>query len=310
MADRSSAEAKAPRLPFALVDVFASVPLSGNPLAVVGGGDGLTDEQMQRVAREFNQAETTFILSPGRPEADWRFRSFTAVGVEVGATGHNALGAWWWLAESGRLDLVSPSVEFIQEGRASVHSVEIQSDAGAPASVALTQAPPTFGRQATASTRTALAAALRVEPADIDDATLPIQVVSTGAAHLMVPIRDRSSIARARPDMELLTAVLASLGAEGCYLASLDPISPKAIAHTRFFNPADGLYEDAATGSAAGPLACHLRAHGVVADGSTVLIEQGYAVGRPSMMQVTVLGDRVVLSGTCVTSAEGLLRMA
>jgi PhzF family phenazine biosynthesis protein len=307
----SSAEVKAqPGLPFALVDVFASTPLSGNPLAVVGGGDMLTDEQMQRVAREFNQAETTFVLSPSRREADWRLRSFTATGVEVGATGHNALGAWWWLAESGRLDLVSTVTQFVQETESSVHPVEIRSDAGALTSVALTQSPPTFGRQATTSARTALAVALRLDSTDIDDMTLPIQVVSTGPAHLMVPIRDRGAIARARPDMEALTGVLASLGAQGCYLASLDPISPKAVAHTRFFNPTDGLYEDAATGSAAGPLACHLRSHGIIADGSTVLIEQGYALGRPSMLQVTLLGDRVVLSGGCVTSAEGLLRVA
>lgn len=297
-------------LPFALVDVFASVPLSGNPLAVVGDGDMLTDEQMRRVAREFNQAETTFVLSPSRREADWRLRSFTAAGVEVGATGHNALGAWWWLAESRRLDLASSLTEFVQEAGSKVHPVVIQSEAGAPTSVALTQSPPVFGRQATIPARTALATALRLEPTDIDDMTLPIQVVSTGPAHLMVPIRDRGAIARARPDMEALGAVLASLGAQGCYLASLDPVSPKAIAHTRFFNPTDGLYEDAATGSAAGPLACHLRAHGMIADGATVLIEQGYALGRPSTLQVMLLGDRVVLSGGCVTSAEGSLRVA
>lgn len=307
----SIAEAKAqPKLPFALVDVFASVPLSGNPLAVVAGGDVLSDEQMQQVAREFNQAETTFVLMPSRREADWRLRSFTAAGVEVGATGHNALGAWWWLAESGRLDLASTPTEFVQEVGPRLHSVEIRSDGGAPTSVALTQEAPVFGRRATARARTALAAALRLESTDIDDLTLPIQVVSTGPAHLMVPIRDRDAIARARPDMEALTVVLASLGAQGCYLASLDPISPKAVAHARFFNPTDGLYEDAATGSAAGPLACHLRAHGIIAEGSTVLIEQGYALGRPSMLQVMLLGDRVVLSGTCVTSAEGLLRVA
>ncbi len=299
-----------PKLPFALVDVFASVPLSGNPLAVVAGGDAITDEQMQRIAREFNQAETTFVLAPNRREADWWLRSFTAAGVEVGATGHNALGAWWWLAESGRLDLASTLTEFIQEAESKLNPVEIRSDAGAPTSVALTQAPPVFGQQATTSIRIALAAALRLDLTDIADRTLPIQVVATGPAHLMVPVQDRGAIARARPDMEALTAVLASLGAQGCYLASLDPLSPKAIAHTRFFNPTDGLYEDAATGSAAGPLACHLRAHGIVDDGSTVLIEQGYALGRPSMLEVTLMGDRVVLSGACVTSAEGLLRVA
>src|SRR5258706_12026859 len=93
-------------LPFHLVDVFAVEPLTGNPLAVVDGGTDLTLDLFQRIAREFNQSETTFVLPPTRPKADWRLRSFTAAGVEgFGAGGHNSPGAWWWLAEAGRLTL-------------------------------------------------------------------------------------------------------------------------------------------------------------------------------------------------------------
>src|SRR2546423_8712574 len=89
---------------FALVDVFADEPLSGNPLAVVPDADGLDEDVLPRIAREFNQAETTFLVMPTAAGADHRLRSFTAGGVEVFGAGHNALGAWWWLAETGRLD--------------------------------------------------------------------------------------------------------------------------------------------------------------------------------------------------------------
>src|SRR3982751_6860054 len=88
---------------FALVDVFADEPLAGNPLAVVPDADGLREDVLPRIAREFNQAETTFLLRPTVAAADHRLRSFTAAGVEVFGAGHNALGAWWWLAETGRL---------------------------------------------------------------------------------------------------------------------------------------------------------------------------------------------------------------
>jgi trans-2,3-dihydro-3-hydroxyanthranilate isomerase len=302
-------------LPFAFVDVFATAPLTGNPLAVVGGGDAITDDQMRRVAREFNQAETTFVLTPRTDGADWHLRSFTAAGVEVYGAGHNALGAWWWLAAAGHLKLSSERTVWTQELGSAVLAVEIRSDGGRPSSIAMAQEPPTFGRRASESDRAALAAALRLDATDVGatathGAELPAQVVSTGTSHLMVPLRNRAAIARARPDAEALVAVLTTLGAEGCYLASLDPVSPHAVAHARFFNPAFGLDEDIATGTAAGPLACHLRAHGLIEDGATVIIEQGHALGRPSELRVTVTGERVVLSGTAVISAEGMLRVA
>ena len=92
-----------PNLDFAVIDVFAEAPLSGNPLAVVSGGDALTDNILRAVAREFNQSETTFVLAPVAAGADRKLRSFTASGAEVFGAGHNALGAWLWLAETGQL---------------------------------------------------------------------------------------------------------------------------------------------------------------------------------------------------------------
>lgn len=89
---------------FALVDVFTETPLWDNPLAVVPGADMLTDTQMARVSREFNQSETTFISHPTMTGARWRLRSFTPDGSEVVGAGHNSLGAWWWLATVDNID--------------------------------------------------------------------------------------------------------------------------------------------------------------------------------------------------------------
>ena len=136
---------------------------------------------------------------------------------------------------------------------------------------------------------------------------VPAQVVSTGAAHLLVPARDRAVVDRARPDVPRLAAALAQVGGQGCYLYCLDPVDPAAVAHARFFNPTVGIAEDPATGSAAGQLVSRLVALGVVPDGALVHVEQGHAVGRPSRIRVQVSGERVRIGGAAVIVAEGRL---
>jgi PhzF family phenazine biosynthesis protein len=156
--------------------------------------------------------------------------------------------------------------------------------------------------------RVELAGALGLRPggADLlDDA--PAQVVSTGAAHLMVPVRDRAVVDRAQPDAPRLAATLAQVGGQGCYLYCLDPVDPTAVAHARSFNPTVGIWEDPATGSAAGPLVSRLVAQGVVPDGALAVVEQGHAMGRPSLIRVQVSGEQVRIGGAGVVVAEGTL---
>ena len=176
--------------------------------------------------------------------------------------------------------------------------------AGRPAAIALEQAPPEFGR--TVSDPDELADALGLTPGDLLD-DVPAQVVSTGAAHLLVPVVDRAAVDRARPDPPRLAAALAAVGGQGCYLYCLEPVDPAAAAHTRFFNPTVGIWEDPATGSAAGPLVSRLVAQGLVPEGAPVLVEQGHAMGRPSQIRVEVAGARVRIGGAGVVVAEGTL---
>jgi PhzF family phenazine biosynthesis protein len=110
------------------------------------------------------------------------------------------------------------------------------------------------------------------------------------------------------PDPARLTAVLRQAGAEGCYLYSPDPVDATgAVAYARFFNPSVGIAEDPATGTAAGPLAARLVAAGTVPDRSTVIVEQGHALGRPSRIAVSVWGQRVRVGGSGLVVAEGAL---
>jgi len=285
---------------FYFVDVFASQPLTGNPVSLVPDADGLVESQMRAVAREFNQSETAFLLRPTMAGATMRLRSFTPIGAEVFGAGHHALGAWLWLAASDRLP--GDGGGLAQEIGGDVLPVEVIREPGQPVVISMDQSPPQFGESV--SDGAELAAALGLAEDDLVPGE-PAQVVSTGAGHLLVPVRDRATVDRAAPDAPRLAAVLRHVDGEGCYVYSPDPVDAGAVAYTRFFNPTMGIWEDPATGTAAGPLVARLVAVGKVADGATAVVEQGYALGRPSRIQVTLSGPRVRVSGSGLVVAEG-----
>jgi trans-2,3-dihydro-3-hydroxyanthranilate isomerase len=289
-----------------IVDVFADEPLTGNPLAVVPDADGLTAAQMRAIATEFNLSETTFLVRPSTSAAAWRLRSFTPGGVEVGGAGHNALGAWIWLATAGR---VQPSDHpYTQEIGGSLLEVNVALDDQRRVLVSMEQSPPAYG--ATVSDRAALAAGLGLEPDDLS-ATQPAQVVSTGAGHLLIEAASRAAVDRAAVDSARLLAVLRAAGGEGAYLYCLYPLRPQsgAVAYARFFNPTVGIAEDPATGTAAGPLAAALVARGIAADGAAAVIEQGYRMGRPSRIKIQVAGPRIRIAGQGLVVADGTLHL-
>jgi trans-2,3-dihydro-3-hydroxyanthranilate isomerase len=293
------------RIDFALIDVFADAPLRGNPLAVVDDGAGMDDVTLRRLALEFNQAETTFLLPPTNGAAQHRLRSFTATGTEVFGAGHNALGAWWRLAATGRLGALSGTDEFRQEIGDEILPVVVKARAGIPVSIEMAQSAPRFGTRVDCDASLAAALGLGVE--DLSPKNVPAQVVSTGTPHLMVPVSDRAAVDRADPSAPELRRHLLRAGAEGCYIFSLDPTAAGATAYSRFFNPVAGIREDPATGTAAGPLVSHLIAHGLIEDGTAAVVQQGVAMGRESLLHVLVSGGDVRLSGSCFTSGEGVI---
>lgn len=329
--------------PFALVDVFGAEPLTGNPLAVVdltayarrtgadvdegvdaGAGEGaavdVDEEWLRRVAREMNQSETTFVL-PGTHGAVRDLRSFTAGGVEVTGAGHNALGAWWWLLHTGRVT-PAPAADggaatLVQRigGRNLDVLVAGDGHGGHSGELTMRQAPARLGTVVDAPERLAeLAAAIGLAPGDLVTAPAP-RTVDTGAAHLMVLVRERAALERAVPDKRRLTAAADTAGAQGVYVVRPDGTPavarPGRTAHARFFNPGVGLDEDPATGSAAGPLAAYLRAAGLLATGEELTVVQGEAMGRPSTLRVTVdAGGAPRVTGGGSLTVEGRLSLA
>lgn len=289
--------------PFALVDVFADAALSGNPLAVVGDADDLSDETMRRAAREFQQSETTFVLTPQYGAAHARLRSFTPTGEEVVGAGHNSLGAWWWIAEQGMIPLHTGANDFQQEigDRVLPLSICVGSDGGVRR-VTLSQPPAEIGNPFT--NLGALVSSLGMTSSS---ALLQARVVSTGVAHLLVEVADEASLDDVRPCLSELREVLAQAGGQGCYVWCRGRTDKTA--HARFFNPTVGIHEDSATGSAAGPLAGLLATMCSQQDEATIVIEQGVHVGRPSRLELKVDAHGVKLSGQCAVSVQGQFLM-
>jgi PhzF family phenazine biosynthesis protein len=283
-------------VPFYLGDVFTDTPLAGNPLAVVADCEFLDDATMKRIAREFNQSETTFVLPATRAGATWRLRCFTPTGFEAFGAGHNALGAWWWIAHVGRVPLEDGRNRFHQQLGDRVLPVEVAASDSQPQEIVMTQTAPRFGQ--ILADEAGLASALGLDTPDFGP--LPKQIVSTGAPHLMVHLRDRAAMDRAKPDVARLAALVHSAGGQGCYLFTRDPLV------ARFFNPVAGIPEDPATGSAAGPLAAFLIANNMIAEGA-VIVEQGHGLDRPSRIEVRVKGNQVEVVGRCVVTARGFL---
>jgi PhzF family phenazine biosynthesis protein len=285
------------------VDVFAHRPLNGNPLAVVEGGEELSHDVMASIAREFNQAETTFILKSADRSADWILRSFTAAGVEVFGVGHNALGAWLWLAHQGRLgELGEPHIFRQQIGR-NVLPVRVWRTGGA-VYAALMQAPLTLGP--TLADVMPVAESLGLAKSDLLLRPAP-RVASTGATHLLVRIRDRATVDRATLDAAALIRATRNVVEGGCYLYAFE--DGGSAAYARFFNPLVGLFEDSATGSAAGPLAAYLLAEHLLRIDDEFVVEQGTKMGRQSFLSIRFTPN-AELSGSGVITMDGRLRIA
>jgi PhzF family phenazine biosynthesis protein len=289
---------------FVLVDVFSVRPLAGNQLAVLPNAQGLDEIQMQTIAREFNYSETTFVLPPRSAHATWRLRCFSP-SAEVFGAGHNALGAWWVLAAQGAISLRDPCTSLWQELGENVLPVKVYSEAGKPLRVAMTQAKPCFGDKPT--NLTALARVIGLDSSDLEIEGLEPQAVSTGATHLLVPVRNLAALGHIHVDAEGLVALARPFGCQGCYVFCLETREPSSVAHARAFFPGIGISEDSATGSAAGPLGAYLASRGLIAEDNWAVVEQGDEMGRPSRIEVRVRGDQVEVAGRSVIVAEGTL---
>src|SRR5688572_3748307 len=179
------------------VDVFTTTPFTGNPLAVFPEAAGMTDTEMQAIARELNHSETTFVLPSEHPEAAYRVRIFTPV-RELPYAGHPSVGTAWVLAQHGRIPLQGKRTTVRQDVPAGILQIDLDRVGSRLETVFTTQAPPRFGP--VESDRAKVADALGITEADLR-ADLPIQQVSTGLPWLLVPLRDAAALDKVRPNL-------------------------------------------------------------------------------------------------------------
>ena len=287
------------RFPFVQLDVFSSAPFLGNPLAVLPDARGLSDQQMQAIAREMNLAETTFVLprdAAVERERGVRVRIFT-VQEELPFAGHPTLGTAFLLrGGSGAREVVLD----LNVGKVPVRFEEIP---GSPVFGEMTQMDPEFGPR---HDREAVVRACGLRDGDIDP-SLPIETVSTGVPFTIVPLRGLENMKNLHVHPKESADYLERAGGKFFYFVTRQTVNPEARLHARmmFYNG-----EDPATGSAAGCAAAWMAAHGVAQPDERVLIEQGIEMHRPSRIFVRAAckDDRVVnvrVGGNVVETVRG-----
>ena len=263
------------RLAMAQWDVFSSRQLEGNSLAVFFDGRGLTDVDMQSIAREMNLSETTFILPRDAAierERGIRVRIFT-VQEELPFAGHPTLGTAFALrGESGAQQVTLE----LNVGKVPVH---FEDNAGEPPLGEMTQIDPTFLIQ---HNREAVAQATGISIQEFDE-SVPIETVSTGVPFTVTPLKSLAVIQNLQLDAAGAAEYLAKSSSKFFYFVTRETVDRNARLHARmlFYNG-----EDPATGSAAGCAAAWMVAHGVAQPDERVMIEQGVEMKRPSRIFV------------------------
>ena len=273
-----------------VVDVFTDTPLEGNQLGVFPDAQALSSEQMQRLAREMNFSETVFVL-PAGGDADARVRIFTPR-RELPFAGHPVLGCAFVVGEALDRDTVR-----LETGLGLI-PVELERENDLIAFARMQQAIPAWHSY---EREGELLAAIGVQRSG-----LPVEAYANGPLHVYVELESVQAVSGLKPNF----TALAELGgiAANCFAGK------ERHWKTRMFAPGEGVFEDPATGSAAGPLAIHLARHGRIAFGEQIEIHQGVEVGRPSVLYARAEGsgdriDRVEVAGSAVIVAEGEFRL-
>lgn len=294
-------------LEFLTADVFTTRRFGGNPLALVLDADALDAATMQTVAREFNLSETAFVLRPDDTRHTARLRIFTP-GRELPFAGHPTVGSALLLRHLGRCD----DLCILEEG---VGPVEVRLEGDPPvAELTVPRAP----EEGPAPPAHEVAALVGLEAGDLRDDGYGPAAVSVGVPFLVVPLRSREALARARPDTAAFERILGGGWAREVFLVVLE----EEGIHARMFAPALGIAEDPATGSAAAALAAYLGARHSGPPGELRwTIHQGVEMGRPSEIRIRAEvgketanpGSRVVsrirVAGSAVLVTRGTIRV-
>jgi trans-2,3-dihydro-3-hydroxyanthranilate isomerase len=294
-------------LSYHLVDVFTDRAFGGNPLAVFTDGRGIPDAVMQSIAKELNLSETTFVLPPDEAKHDFRVRIFTPKN-ELPMAGHPTVGTAFVLTREG---LIKKPEAVFEEGVGPV-PVSIELRAGGAGFIEMQQPLPKFGPRFEEAG--AVAEMLSLDPGAIRD--LPLEVVSCGNPFFFVPINTLESIRRIRFRADLAERIVNETGGTGVFVFTQEVETAGSHVHGRLFAPGEGIIEDPATGSAAGPLGCYLSRYGLTESDGEVrsVLEQGIEMGRPSFLHIRIRNSgkeitAVHVGGTCCYMGTGQLEL-
>jgi trans-2,3-dihydro-3-hydroxyanthranilate isomerase len=292
---------------FVTLDVFTEKHFAGNPLAVVLEPDGLDSAAMQTIAREFNLSETVFVFPPDDKAHRAKLRIFTP-GRELPFAGHPTVGTAVLLA---RLDGGDAARAFMVEEQIGLVNCRVTpkgSDSG-HAAFEIPRLPAEAGQVPDAAT---IAAALSLSAADIGFEDYVPSRWSAGNPFIIVPVSGLAAMARCRPDLSRFEAAFGG-GFAAPFVVCGETAEPGNTFHARMFAPGVGVAEDPATGSAAAAFAGYLAARGGYTDGEHHMrIEQGYEMGRPSLMELTftIAGGKLAgasIGGGAIVVSEGTI---
>ena len=294
---------------FVTCDIFTSRVFGGNPLAVFPDAREIPEESLQQIAREFNLSETVFIYPPSDDAHTRRLRIFTPA-AEIPFAGHPTVGAAFVLATLGEIALTEPETRVVFEEGVGPVPVLMRVSGGKPVFTQLTTAvrpevgPPTPGRSI-------LADILSLEPADILGGMMAPQAVSCGLPFLIVPLKDRDAVRRAKVRLDHWESSLRLYWAPEILVFARDPELDGSDIRARVFVPGLSVPEDPATGSAAAALGAYLAARDTTSATSLrYVVEQGFEMGRPSILELEVEKEdgaitSVRVGGEAVMVSEG-----
>jgi len=318
-----------PKIEIYQADAFTDVPFGGNPAGVVPRAEGLSDDMMQKIAREMNLSETAFVTdlrqtkqSPGGP--DFQVRFFTPQ-AEVDLCGHATIATFWLLAELGVIahgDEAGESdgeTRVYQQTGAGVLPVDLLFGCeGGPARAMMTQALPEVAFTLDEREIEELERILRAPEGSVTGSGGPKpQGVSTGLLDLIVPVTSMEALFSMRPDMGALAQFCNEKKIVSVHCFSMDTVDPAATVHCRDFAPAVGIPEEAATGTASGATGAYLVLNKLVDTKQPVtriICEQGHVMKRPSVIHVEigVTGHEITsvrVGGSAVTVMKGWMQV-
>jgi trans-2,3-dihydro-3-hydroxyanthranilate isomerase len=301
-----------PNVPYTYytADVFTDTLFGGNQLGVLPDARGLTTEQMLAITREFNYSESTFVFPPDDPKHTRRIRIFTP-GGELPFAGHPTVGTAHVLAAIGEIPLTGAETRIVFEEGVGPVPVMIRAKDGKPDFAQLSVAKLPEASEPPVS-RAQLAELLSLDAADLLDGEYSPQTVSCGLPFLLVPLRDRAAVGRSRLKLDPWERSLQGTSSQNVMVFAADAERPGSDMRARMYGPAVAVAEDPATGSACACLAGYLAAR-TPRDGTLKwVVEQGFEMGRPSILEIEadkqtgkITGVRV--GGQTVLVAKGQL---